>query len=162
MSILTSRHITLITPYKLHYSYPRQYSPLSRPKFLLSSSFHWLKCRLSQCRSRFSAGQIGQILQSPQPGSVMASVIPVRVKSVHSYRPFQVTHLHLYCWGTARFFSVSSFLSLYISPIVHIDSSFGLTQQQYADDTQLYIAIYSSSLSLYSYTEIRRKRSHSI
>ena len=31
--------------------------------------------------------------------------------------------------------------SLYISPIAHIVSSFGLLQQQYADDTQLYVAI---------------------
>ena len=35
--------------------------------------------------------------------------------------------------------------SLYISPIIHIASSFGLIQQQYADDTQLYIAISCSS-----------------
>ena len=31
--------------------------------------------------------------------------------------------------------------SLYISPIAHIVSSFGLLQQQYADDTQLYVVI---------------------
>ena len=31
--------------------------------------------------------------------------------------------------------------SLYISPIVHIVSSFGLLQQQYADDTQIYVAV---------------------
>ena len=31
--------------------------------------------------------------------------------------------------------------SLYISPIAHIVSSFGLLQQQYVDDTQLYVAI---------------------
>ena len=31
--------------------------------------------------------------------------------------------------------------SLYISPIAHIVSSFVLLQQQYADDTQLYVAI---------------------
>ena len=31
--------------------------------------------------------------------------------------------------------------SLFISPIAHIVSSYGLLQQQYADDTQLYVAI---------------------
>ena len=31
--------------------------------------------------------------------------------------------------------------SLYIAPIAHIVSSFGLLKQQYADDTQLYVAI---------------------
>ena len=31
--------------------------------------------------------------------------------------------------------------SLYISPIAHIFSLFGLLQQQYADGTQLYLAI---------------------
>ena len=35
----------------------------------------------------------------------------------------------------------SMLFSLYISPIAHIFSSFGLLQQQYADDTQLYVAI---------------------
>ena len=35
--------------------------------------------------------------------------------------------------------------SLYISPIAHIAASFGLIQQQYADDTQLYIAISRNS-----------------
>ena len=36
-------------------------------------------------------------------------------------------------------------LSLYISHIAHIAYSFGLIQQQYADDTQLYIAISRNS-----------------
>ena len=31
--------------------------------------------------------------------------------------------------------------SLYTSPIEHIVSSFGLLQQQYADDTQIYVAV---------------------
>ena len=39
----------------------------------------------------------------------------------------------------------SLLFSLHISPIAHIASSFGLIQQQYADDTQLYIAIYRNS-----------------
>ena len=33
------------------------------------------------------------------------------------------------------------FFSLFISPIAHIVSSYGLLQQQYADDTRLYVAI---------------------
>ena len=33
------------------------------------------------------------------------------------------------------------FFHLFISPIAHIVSSYGLLQQQYADDTQLYVAI---------------------
>ena len=32
-------------------------------------------------------------------------------------------------------------LSLYTSPIAHIVSSFGLLQQQYADDTQISVAV---------------------
>ena len=31
--------------------------------------------------------------------------------------------------------------SLYTSPIAHIVSFFGLLQQQYADDTQIYVAV---------------------
>ena len=37
--------------------------------------------------------------------------------------------------------------SLYISPIAQIASSFGLSQQQYADDTRLYIAVTRLNLS---------------
>ena len=37
--------------------------------------------------------------------------------------------------------------SLYISPIAEIASAHGLSQQQYADDTQLYVAITKSNLS---------------
>ena len=35
----------------------------------------------------------------------------------------------------------SLLFSLYTSPIAHIVSSFGLLQQQYADDTQIYVAV---------------------
>ena len=35
----------------------------------------------------------------------------------------------------------SMIFSLFISPIAYIVSSYGLLQQQYADDTQLYVAI---------------------
>ena len=38
--------------------------------------------------------------------------------------------------------------SLYTSPIAHIVSSFGLLQQQYADDTQIYVAVSRLNQSL--------------
>ena len=41
--------------------------------------------------------------------------------------------------------------SLYTSPIAHIVSSFGLLQQQYADDTQIYVAVshLNQSINIY-------------
>ena len=39
--------------------------------------------------------------------------------------------------------------SLYISPIAEIAASYGLSQQQYADDTQLYIAVSRLNLTLH-------------
>ena len=47
--------------------------------------------------------------------AVLVCVIPIWVKSVNSYRPFQVTHLYLHCRGTARFCPrTSAFISLHI------------------------------------------------
>jgi hypothetical protein len=37
--------------------------------------------------------------------------------------------------------------SIYTSPLAHLASSFSVHQQQYADDTQLYIALSPSSFS---------------
>ena len=48
----------------------------------------------------------------------------------------------LYTTGVAQGSVLGPMLfSLFISPIAHIVSSYGLLQQQYADDTQLYVAI---------------------
>ena len=42
----------------------------------------------------------------------------------------------------------SMVFSLYTAPIAHIVSSFGLLQQQYADDTQIYVAVSRLNLSI--------------
>ena len=54
-----------------------------------------------------------------------------------------VPRLQLLCapWRSAGSVLGPMLFSLFISPIPHIVSSYGLLKQQYADDTQLYVAI---------------------
>ena len=97
------------------------------------------------------------IIQSSQTGSTFptASTAQLSPCSNHffptgiSLSPLETLNSHL-SFEKRRFIGVrpwAYFFSLYISPIAEIASVHGLSQQQYADDTQLYIAVTKSNLS---------------
>ena len=54
---------------------------------------------------------------------------------------FNFSSNHLQHWGASRVSFGSSFFTLYISPLAKILSNHGISHQQFADDTQLFIAI---------------------
>ena len=71
----------------------------------------------------------------------MVPVLSLGPPPVCSHCWLQISRDSMLYGCSTRVCACPMLFSLYISPIVHIVSSIGLLQQQYADDTQLYVAI---------------------
>ena len=96
-------------------------------------------------RPQYSPQSTSNLFRHHRHRSCLVSLIFISPQSICSHWRSQIFHQQLHYRRSQGFVLGPVLLSLYISLIPQIASAFGFSQQQYADDTQLYIAMSKQS-----------------